>query len=109
MAASRPRKRQPKKSNASDHHNVYVVLLRNPAWPEDGLYVGMTGLTPEERFANHKNGIKAAGIVRKYGVRLEPKHYAHLNPMPYEKAVKMEAWLFDSLKKRGYKKVYGGH
>ena len=56
------------------HHNVYVVLL-NPAVgrlrtvralnPERDpgkpcVYVGMTGLTPEERFANHKAGIKDA-------------------------------------------------
>src|SRR6266446_9295481 len=50
------------------HHNVYVVLLdpavgrlravraanpkRDPKKP--CVYVGMTGLTPEERFANHK-------------------------------------------------------
>jgi hypothetical protein len=27
------------------------------------VYVGMTGLTPEERFANHKQGIKAAWAV----------------------------------------------
>lgn len=91
------------------HHSVYVVYLRNPTG--DGraaYYVGMTGLTPEERFKNHKAGIKAARVVKKYGVRLVPKLYAHLNPMPYEKAVRMERFLADSLRKRGYE-VYGGH
>jgi hypothetical protein len=68
----------------------------------------MTGLTPEERFLNHKAGIKAARVVRKHGVRLVPKLYAHLNPMPYSKAVEMEVMLADSLRKRGYV-VYGGH
>lgn len=68
----------------------------------------MTGLTPEERFANHKNGIKAAGIVRRFGERLVPKLYVHLNPMPYERAVEMESILADSLRKRGYQ-VFGGH
>ena len=93
----------------SDHHSVYVVYLKDPKG--DGraaYYVGMTGLTPEQRFANHKAGWKAAGVVKKYGVRLVPKLYAHLNPMPYQKAVEMEAMLADSLRKRGYM-VYGGH
>ena len=68
----------------------------------------MTGLSPEERFENHKRGIKAARVVRKFGERLVPKLYAHLNPMPYKKALEMEAILADSLRKRGYQ-VYGGH
>ena len=56
------------------HHNVYVVLLdpavgkirkvraENPKCDpkKPCVYVGMTGLTPAERFANHKAGIKAA-------------------------------------------------
>ena len=68
----------------------------------------MTGLTPEERFANHKAGVKAAGIVKRCGVRLVPRLYEHLNPMPYEKAVRMEVALADSLRKRGFR-VFGGH
>jgi hypothetical protein len=68
----------------------------------------MTGLSPEERFANHKKGYKAAGVVRRCGERLVPRLYAHLNPMPYAKALEMEAALADSLRKRGYV-VYGGH
>jgi hypothetical protein len=71
------------------HHNVYVVLLepavgrirkvraenpkRNPKKP--CIYVGMTGLTPEERFANHKAGTKAAAVVKRYGLRLLPELY----------------------------------
>jgi predicted GIY-YIG superfamily endonuclease len=92
-----------------DHHSVYVVFLRNPLGDgKAGYYVGMTGLTPEQRFANHKAGIKSASIVRKYGVRLVPTLYEHLNPMPYEKAVRMEVELADSLRKRGFR-VFGGH
>jgi hypothetical protein len=68
----------------------------------------MTGLSPEARFHNHKAGVKAARVVKKFGVRLVPKLYAHLNPMPYRKAVEMEVMLADSLRKRGYE-VYGGH
>ena len=88
---------------------MYVVYLRDPKGDgKAGYYVGMTGLSPEERFANHKKGYKAAGIVRRCGERLVPRLYAHLNPMPYAKAVEMEAALADSLRKRGYV-VYGGH
>jgi len=94
---------------AGDHHNVYVVFLRNPKGDgKPGFYVGLTGLTPEERFSNHKAGIKAARVVQRCGERLVPKLYAHLNPMPYEKAVRMEGALADSLRKRGFQ-VFGGH
>lgn len=91
------------------HHSVYVVYLRNPKGDgKAGYYVGMTGLSPEQRFENHKNGIKAARVVRKFGERLVPKLYAHLNPMPYKKAQFMEGALADSLRKRGFA-VFGGH
>jgi hypothetical protein len=98
-AAERPR----------DHHSVYVVYLRNPRGDgKAGYYVGMTGLTPNQRFQNHKAGVKAARIVRRFGERLVPRLYAHLNPMPYARAKEMEAILADSLRKRGFV-VYGGH
>jgi predicted GIY-YIG superfamily endonuclease len=88
---------------------VYVVYLKNPSGDgKAGYYVGMTGLTPEERFQNHKNGVKAARVVRKHGVRLVPRLYEHLNPMPYERAKEMEMMLAESLRKRGYQ-VFGGH
>ena len=74
------------------HHHVYVVLLKsaakrlrrvreaNPnAEPKKPcVYVGMTGLTPEERLANHLRGVKGASVVTRYGVRLLPESYAHL-------------------------------
>jgi hypothetical protein len=88
---------------------VYVVYLRNPNGDgKAGYYVGMTGLSPEVRFQNHKAGVKAARVVRKYGERLVPRLYAHLNPMPYKKAQQMEIDLADSLRKRGFV-VFGGH
>jgi hypothetical protein len=107
---------------AGHHHSVYVVLLdpavarlrkvraenpgRNPDLP--CVYVGMTGLTPEERFANHKAGVKAAAVVRRHGVRLLPELYEHLNPMPHEAAVQMEMDLAEDLRSAGYT-VTGGH
>jgi hypothetical protein len=104
------------------HHNVYVVLLspaaarlakvraanpeRDPKKP--CVYVGMTGLTPEKRFANHKAGIKSAAVVKRYGVRLLPELYLHLNPMPYDAAARMEMDLAEDLRGAGYT-VTGGH
>jgi predicted GIY-YIG superfamily endonuclease len=99
----------PRRRTRSGHHNVYVVYLRNPAGDgKAGYYVGMTGLSPEQRFENHKRGYKAAGIVKRCGERLVPRLYEHLNPMPYAKAKDMEVILADSLRKRGFL-VFGGH
>jgi hypothetical protein len=104
------------------HHHVYVVLLdpavgkfrkvraENPqADPNQPcVYVGMTGLTPEERFANHKSGIKDASLVNQFGIRLLPELYEHLNPMPYQAAAQMEIDLAEDLRQAGYT-VTGGH
>jgi predicted GIY-YIG superfamily endonuclease len=88
---------------------VYVVYLRNPRGDgKAGYYVGMTGLTPEQRLRNHQSGVKAAGVVKRFGERLVPRLYTHLNPMSYANAQRMEGQLADSLRKRGFT-VYGGH
>jgi hypothetical protein len=98
-----------RRRSTSDHHSVYVVYLRDPKGDgRAGYYVGMTGLSPEARFENHKKGYKSARVVTRCGERLVPRLYEHLNPMPFAKAVAMEAALADSLRKRGYV-VYGGH
>jgi hypothetical protein len=40
----------PKGAAATGHHHVYVVFLRNPKGDgRAGYYVGIPGLTPEER------------------------------------------------------------
>ena len=105
MAAKTRRRRK----TPPGHHSVYVVYLRDPKGDgKAGYYVGMTGLSPEERFENHKRGYKSAGVVTRCGERLVPRLYEHLNPMPYAKAVEMEAALADSLRKRGFV-VFGGH
>ena len=68
----------------------------------------MTGLTPEERFSNHKSGIKDASLVNKFGIHLLPELYNHLNPMPFEAAARMEVDLAEDLRREGYT-VTGGH
>ncbi len=98
-----------KQAEANRHHHVYVVYLRNPNGDgRAGYYVGMTGLTPEERFARHKAGIQSAGVVKRCGERLVPKLYAHLNPMTYADAKAMEPRLAEELRALGYQ-VFGGH
>jgi hypothetical protein len=68
----------------------------------------MPGLAPEERFANHKAGTKAASGVKRYGLRLLPEVFAHLNPMSFEAAVQMEQDLSADLRRVGHT-VTGGH
>ena len=103
-------------------HNVYVILLnpnaarhskvlqQNPRRDSSRpcVYVGMTGLTVDQRFLNHKTGYKSSWVVKRYGDRLLPELYEHLNPMPYEAAVEMEKDLAEDLRNEGYT-VTGGH
>ena len=107
-AKSRPDRRH--------HYNVYVIeldprVLNNRRFlnsnPERDMlkpcvYVGMTGLTPQERFRKHKAGVKANRFVRDFGVRLLPGLYAYANPMPYDAARDMEVELAISLREQGY-------
>ena len=97
-------------------HNVYVVELdpaiynsarfrrSNPGHDitKPCVYVGCTGLTPEERFAKHKAGIRASRYVQRFGLRLLPGLYAWANPMPYDAAREMEVELAISLREQGY-------
>ena len=88
-------------------HNVYVIELdpgvrsvrafanANPDARPDlpCVYVGLTGLTPEERFAKHKAGTRSSRYVKRYGLRLLPELFSPLNPMTYEKASEMEKFV----------------
>ncbi len=120
MRLLRP-KRKLRAAAVRHHHSVYVILLddavaghasvlrvnprRDPEKP--CVYVGMTGLPVEHRFENHRHGYKSAWTVRKYGVRLLPELFAHLNPMPFEAAAQMEQDLAEDLRAAGYT-VTGG-
>lgn len=105
-----------KQRRGRHHHNVYVVELDpvvlklarfRKANPERDMlkpcvYVGMTGLTPEQRFAKHKAGVRANSYVQRFGLRLLPRLYAYANPMPYEAARDMEVELAIALQEEGY-------
>ena len=121
----RSRRRRLRRSSKTEaekyHHNVYVILLgdavlknrsvlrlnpdRDPTKP--CVYVGMTGLPVDHRFENHRNGYKASRVVQRYGLRLLPELYQHLNPMPFAAAAQMEKDLTEDLRKEGYT-VLGG-
>lgn len=90
------------------HHRVYVVRLDHPRHPgvRDCYYVGMTGLLPQERFENHKAGIKAAHVVRAYGIELAFEWFDDIPPMTFADAVLCEPTLADELRDRGFI-VYG--
>ena len=100
------------------HHNLYVIELKpdvfvleakfpeaNPGYMPGALpcvYVGMTGLTPDERFREHQRGNHAARLVKRYGIRLLPQLYQHFNPMPYALATAMEPELARQFREQGY-------
>ena len=98
------------------HHNVYVVRLddavledqkfrdANPQYREGKpcVYVGMTGLTPDERFKNHRRGHKSNRYVKKYGKYMMRSKFQKLNPMSYEQAQKVEEDLAEQLRTKGY-------
>ena len=97
-------------------HNVYVVELstevlrerkfraRNPGYVEGKpcVYVGMTGLTPQQRFENHKAGVKAASVVRRYGLELAYEWFDEIPPMTWADAAQCEPTLADELRDRGF-------
>ena len=95
------------------HYSVYVVLLsdeigprKNPDFPS--VYVGQTGIRPQDRFRQHKEGYRSSRHVRNYGGRLLPQLYRHLNPLFSDEREDAEADLAQELASQGYT-VYGGH
>lgn len=106
----------PARPHGKAHYSVYVIELDARVWnharfreanPEHDItkpcvYVGMTGLPVERRFANHRRGHKGNAFVAKYGVRLLPALYARLNPMRYDLARLTEVTLAQRLRARGY-------
>jgi predicted GIY-YIG superfamily endonuclease len=85
-------------------------MAKNPAARPDkpSVYVGMTGRTAEQRFAQHKNGYKANRFARQFGIRLRKRLYANYQDIPTQaEALLAEQRLVDRLRKKGYA-VWGG-
>ena len=64
--------------------------------------MGMTGLTPEKRFENHKRGYKGNKYVERYGERLAMEFLERENQMNYSEAAQEEKRLALSLRELGY-------
>jgi hypothetical protein len=100
-------------TKTKDSYSVYVIQLdaeakRDRTTSSMPVYVGMTGLTIEKRFHNHMTGHKASRVVNKYGRRLRPELFSHLNPMSRGTAAETERCLAAELKRKGFE-VFGGH
>jgi len=90
--------------------SIYLVLLDysdSRAEPH-GVYVGMTRYTPEQRFEQHKAGIRAAGSVLRRGLEVLAGPTLHLQGMSGTEAVRIEEELALALQAHGLF-VQGGH
>jgi hypothetical protein len=102
--------------DAPETSNVYVIRLdaavqkhrrfraANPGYVKGApcIYVGATGLSPEERFANHKSGHKSNWYAYTYGDALLPELFEHLNPMTYQRALATEIAVAQELRQEGF-------
>ena len=100
----------------ANRYHVYVVELdpavldgkkfavQNPRYVQGKpcVYVGMTGLTPEKRFRNHKRGYQANRYVRDYGWHLRPDLYPDGSPFTYREAQSVERDVARELRAIGY-------
>jgi len=96
-------------------HSVYAIELdpavwkhrafraRNPGGASAGcLYIGVTGLTPEERFERHRMGTQSGRFVRVHGRRLRLDLVEGFMRLPYRIAACMEPKLAAWLRAQGF-------
>lgn len=95
--------------------HLYVIILRrtvlnsrrfskaNPAYLGKRLclYVGLSSHLPEKRFEQHKGGMRASGIVRKYGKRVF-REKCKTTLARYPRALQLERELAVKLRAEGY-------
>lgn len=73
------------------------------------IYVGKTSKTPEERFAEHRAGVRSSRWVRNHGVALRPDLYLDQPALRTDdEASAYERWKFLSMGAAGWP-VKGGH
>lgn len=97
--------------------HVYVVELdenisarkyfqkQNPDYEQGNpcIYVGMTGTSPMQRFKVHKGeSSKGSRKVKRYGIKLLPELFEHLNPMTWDEAVAVEKEMAVHFRGLGY-------
>jgi hypothetical protein len=90
--------------------NIYLALLDFADRRGDpyGVYVGMSGYKPAERFDQHKAGIRAAGSVLKRGLEVLTGPTLHLQNIKRSEAERIEVELAEALRAAGLR-VEGGH
>lgn len=90
--------------------NVYLVLLDYADSRPDpyGVYVGMSGYSPLQRFEQHKAGIRAAGSVLQRGLEVLTGPTLHLQRLARADAARIEGELAEALRAAGLF-VQGGH
>lgn len=88
---------------------VYHVLLRMSGPLRFALYVGQTGIPVEERYAQHKSGVKAGRrYVTRFGIGLLYPFFEHLQGISSTESRNLEPVLFEALRAAHFE-VYGGH
>jgi hypothetical protein len=96
-------------------HSVYAIELDRAVWKNrafrdrnpggaagDCLYIGVTGLTPEARFARHRAGTQSSRLVHAHGIRLRLDLVEGFSRLPYRIAVDMEPRLAAWLRAQGF-------
>jgi hypothetical protein len=98
------------------NHGVYVIRLSddvlgrpkfrkaNPNYRPGMacLYVGCTGLSFEERFRRHKDGVQSNPYARDFGIKLVPELYAQYERRMWGQAKDLEKSLAEQLRAQGY-------
>ncbi len=72
------------------------------------LYVGQTGLEPQQRFERHMRGHQASPYVKRFGLNLNMAFLRRPNPMTELASLREENSLAQHLRSRGHT-VVGGH
>ena len=98
------------------HHSVYAIeldraVLKHPAFRDRNpgsaagsgcLYIGVTGLAPEERFERHRAGTQSGRFVRTHGTRLRLDLVEGYLRLPHRIAAFMEPRLAAWLRAQGF-------
>jgi hypothetical protein len=98
------------RAGARGRSNIYLVVLdyRDRRAESYGVYVGMSGYGPMERFDQHKAGIRAAGSVLKRGLEVLTGPTLHLQRIKRADAARIEIELAEAIAAAGLV-VRGGH
>ncbi len=100
-------------ANGNETYTIYIINLIDESAPDPApgkwVYVGETSKTPEERFDEHKNGVRDNKAAREYGRDLNYELMKDIPQVRFKLDSKcLEAQTGEELRGRGYV-VEGGH